>query len=158
LMAQSYTETALMFSRQKPGGSARILGMGGAQISLGGDFSSAYSNPAGLGMYNRSEFSFTPGYSQTKNNGSYFAGSSLISDGNTDTRTSLSIPGFGLVFSKPKNDEGFVQGAFGITVTRLNDFNSNIHYNGVNSSSSLIDFFINDAYGGDPSQFDENGQ
>lgn len=157
LMGQSYTETALMFSRSMPAGSARMLGMGGAQISLGGDFSSAYSNPAGLGMYNRSEFSISPGYYQLKNTGSYLAGSSVMSNGNTDTKSSLSIPGFGAIFSRPQNEEGFIHGTFGITVTRLNDFNSNIHYQGVNSSSSLIDYFINQANGGTPDQFEENG-
>src|SRR5688572_7860212 len=80
--AQSYAETAMMFSRTKPTGSARILGMGGAQLSVGGDFSSAYSNPAGLGMYNRSEVSFTPGYFDIQTNGSYYSGDNLISDAN----------------------------------------------------------------------------
>ncbi|HEU5290319.1 MAG TPA: long-chain fatty acid transporter, partial [Cyclobacteriaceae bacterium] len=59
--AQGFVENALLFSRTKPGGSARIQAMGGAQIALGGDFSSALSNPAGLGMYNRSEITFSPG-------------------------------------------------------------------------------------------------
>jgi hypothetical protein len=163
LMAQSYTETALMFSRTQPAGSARMLGMGGAQISLGGDFSSAYSNPAGLGMYNRSEFSITPGYYSLTNTGSYFAGS-LLSDHNTDTRTALSIPGLGLIFSKPQNENGFIHGTFGITVTRLNDFNSNLSYSGVNDKNSLIDYFLNEAnfngqngFDGSPAQFDEGG-
>lgn len=176
LMAQSYTETAIMFSRQRPGGSARILGMGGASVSLGGDFTSAYSNPAGLGMYNRSEFSITPGYFQMKTTGNYFGtatvdpdnfivGSSPIATRQMDTKTSLSIPGFGLIFSKPKGDIGFLRGTFGITVTKLNDFNSNVSYRGVNSTSSLIDYFINEANlagqqgrVGDPSQFDAGGE
>jgi hypothetical protein len=157
LMAQTYTETALMFSRTKPAGSARILGMGGAQISLGGDISSAYSNPAGLGMYNRSEFSITPGYYQLQNTGSYFAGNSLISDGNTETKTSLSIPAFGLVFSRPQNEEGFIHGSFAVTATRVNDFNSNINYSGTNDRNSLIDYFLNEATGGTPDQFDSGG-
>ena len=42
------------------GGTARIRAMGGAATSLGGDLSSAYLNPAGLGFYNRSDFSITP--------------------------------------------------------------------------------------------------
>lgn len=157
LMAQSYTETALMFSRTQPTGSARMLGMGGAQISLGGDFSSAYSNPAGLGMFNRSEFSISPGYYSLTNKGTYTAGNSILSSNNTDTKTSLSIPGLGLIFSKPQNEAGFIHGTFGITVTRLNDFNSNISYGGVNGSSSLIDYFINQANGGTPDQFDDGG-
>jgi hypothetical protein len=60
MQAQTYTETALLFSRIRAGGSARIQSMGGAQVSLGGDYSSASSNPAGLGFFNRSEFTVTP--------------------------------------------------------------------------------------------------
>ena len=158
LMGQSYSETALMFSRTRPTGSARILGMGGAQISLGGDFSSSYSNPAGLGMYNRSEFSITPGYMSLTNNGTYLAGDSFISGQNTDTRTALNIPGISLVFSKPQNGGGgFIHGSFGISMTKVNDFNSNIHYKGTNTSSSLIDYFINQANGGFPDQFSSDG-
>jgi hypothetical protein len=150
LMAQTYSESALLFSRTRPAGSARILGMGGAQISLGGDFSSAASNPAGLGMYNRSEFSISPGYLSFNTSGTYSAGSSL-SDHNNDTKTALNIPGFGLVFSKPQdNGGGFIRGTFAITMTKVNDFNSNIHYQGVNQSNSLIDYFIQQANGNTP--------
>lgn len=158
LMAQTYSETALLFSRLRPTGSARILGMGGAQVSLGGDFSSAFSNPAGLGMYNKSEFTITPGYTSLTNKGSYYAGNSLISDNNTDTRTAVNIPGISLVFSKPQDGEaGFIHGSFGVSMTRLNDFNSNIHYQGVNTRSSLIDYFIEQANGGTPDQFGSDG-
>jgi hypothetical protein len=158
LMAQSYSETALMFSRLKPAGSARILGMGGAQVSLGGDYSSAYSNPAGLGMYNKSEFTISPGYTSLNNTGTYSSGSSFISGGNTDTRTSLAIPGLSLVFSQPQEgDGGFIHGSFAVTMTRLNDFNSNIHYKGTNSDNSLIDYFISQANGATPDQFGSNG-
>lgn len=157
LMAQSYTETALMFSRTRPTGSARILGMGGAQISLGGDFSSSYSNPAGLGMFNRSEFTITPGYLNINTNGTYTAGNAILSDNNKDNRTALGIPGFGLVFSRPQNSSGFIHGSFGITMTRVNDFNTNIRYEGNNSSSSLIDYFIDQANGDTPDQFADGG-
>src|SRR5690606_21811866 len=56
--AYDYHELALLFSQYNYKGTARIQGIGGAQVSLGGDLSSALSNPAGLGFYNRSEFSF----------------------------------------------------------------------------------------------------
>jgi hypothetical protein len=59
--SQDYAETALLFSRTRPGGSARIQALGGSQIALGGDYSSAGSNPAGLGMFNKSEFTFSTG-------------------------------------------------------------------------------------------------
>lgn len=160
LMAQSYTELGLTFSRTRPAGSARILGMGGAQISLGGDFSSSFSNPAGLGMYNRSEFTITPGFQGVTNTGSYYGGDSFISGNNTDKRTALNIPGIALVFSKPQNnDGGFLQGSFAISMTKLNDFNSNVSYKGNNQSSSLIDYFLDNANGTRWDNFvrDQNG-
>lgn len=152
-LAQSFAETAMMFSRTRPIGSARIMGMGGAQISLGGDFSSAYSNPAGLGMYNRSEVAFMPSFGQINTNGQYFSGETKLSSGNTDFRTSLNFSGLGIMFNNDHNDQGFLSGTFGITFTRTNDFNRNLRYRGTNPNTSLIDYFIQDATGGTPDQF-----
>lgn len=159
LMAQTYSETAGMFSRTRPTGTARILGMGGANVSLGGDLSSAYSNPAGLGMFNHSEFSITPGYTSFRNyNGDYYSGNTLLSSNNGDVRTGINVPNFGLAFSKPQNDEGFIRGTFAISMTRINDFNSNLHYEGgPNPNTSIIDYFINQANGYPNSQFDQGG-
>lgn len=155
--AQSYAETAMMFSRTKPSGSARILGMGGAQISLGGDFSSAYSNPAGLGMYNRSEVSFTPGYMDITTDGTYKSGSETLSIGNRGSKSNLNLNGLGLVFSRELQGAGLVRGTFGITFTRTNNFNRNIMYEGRNPNTSLIDYFIEDATGETPDQFSSGG-
>src|SRR5689334_23884466 len=69
--SQGYVESALTFSQTTPGGSARIQAMGGSQIALGGDYSSAASNPAGLGMFNRSEVSLTPGFASYKDQSDY---------------------------------------------------------------------------------------
>ncbi len=156
LMAQTYSELGLTFSQTKPAGSARILGMGGASVSLGGDFSSAYSNPAGLGMYNRSEFTITPGYMSLNNNGSYMSGGTNLSNSNSDTRTALNIPGISLVLSKPQDgDGGFIHGSFAVTMTRTNDFNSNIRYSGTNPNTSLIDYSLYWATGNQPEALDK---
>jgi hypothetical protein len=157
VVAQSYAETALMFSRTKPTGSARIMGMGGAQLSLGGDFSSAYSNPAGLGMYNRSEITFTPGYFDIQTNGSYYSGDNLISDNNTDARTNLNLAGLGLVFSRELQGSRLIRGTFAITLSRTNNFNRNVQYSGTNLNTSLIDYFIGQADGDTPDQFNSGG-
>ena len=69
--SQSFLDNALLFSQTSPGGSARIQAIGGTQISLGGDYSSALSNPAGLGMYNRTEITFSPGYTLSSVPASY---------------------------------------------------------------------------------------
>ncbi len=148
----SYKELALNFSRLNPGGSSRVQSLGGAQVSLGGDYSSAYSNPAGLGMYHRSEFTFTPGFNSSNINSTYL--------GNTvkDSNVKVIIPGASLVFYSPVEDRGsFLGGAFGISYNRTNNFNQSFTYEGINKDNSIIDGFIEDANGYTTSQFDSNG-
>lgn len=157
LNAQSFVESALMFSRTQPGGSARILAMGGAQTALGGDISTAASNPAGLGMYNRSEFSFSLGYFDLSNTGTYFSGNTELSANNRANRSQFRIPNFGIVFSSDKNSSGILKGNFAVSHTRLNDFNQNIEYGGLNPNTSIIDYFIEDATGLPPTQFKSGG-
>jgi hypothetical protein len=146
--AQSYVESALLFSRTRPGGSARIQGMGGSQIALGGDYSVGLSNPAGLGMYNRSEVTFTPAYSTYDTEAEYL--------GNFDksSTTKFVIPGLSLVLHMPLDKKGFVGGSFGISLSRTNDFNRSIKYHGRNDQTSIIDSFIDIANGGTTEQFE----
>ncbi len=150
---QSYTETALLFSRTQPGGSARIQALGGTQISLGGDYSSAFSNPAGLGMYNRSEFSLSVGQRGVTNDTRYFGQNTSEND------SKLMIPGFGAVFNVPSGRQGgsFIGGSFGISFNRTNDFNSTIRYAGANNANSIIPAFMENAWGDVTDQFMEDG-
>ncbi len=145
--SQSFVDNALLFSQTSPGGSARIQAIGGTQISLGGDYSSALSNPAGLGMYNRTEITFSPGYTLSGVSASYFG---------TQTKSSESkfyIPGASIIFHKPAVHEGdFIGGSFGFSATRTNDLNLNYSYTGENNNSSIIDYFIYDSYGINPQQ------
>ncbi len=147
----SFASEALFLSRTQPGGTARILGMGGSQTALGGDISSASSNPAGLGMYNRSEFSFTPGYTMTSSASSYL--------GNTDnqSKNTLIIPNLGMAFHKGKEGTtGFLGGTFGVSYNRISDYNNTFTYHGKNNDNSIIDYFLNNADGDTEAQFDSN--
>jgi hypothetical protein len=143
--AQDFIDNALLFSRTRPGGSARIQALGGAQVSLGGDYSSALSNPAGLGMYNRSEVTFSPGLIVNDISSGYLG---VKTDA---TKSMFVIPGLSLVYHHESGKErGFLGGSFGLSMTRTNDFNRKFNYQGTNSENSLIDYFIDDAYGIDP--------
>ena len=53
-------------------GTARYVGMGGAMSALGADLSVMGSNPAGIGMYRRSDIAFT-GSATVQPNGQAFA-------------------------------------------------------------------------------------
>jgi hypothetical protein len=147
--SQSYAETALLFSRSTPGGSARVQALGGSQIALGGDYSSALSNPAGLGMFNRSEFTFSAGLASHNTSANY------VGNNSDDNRSVFNIPGLSLVLNMPQDKGGFLGGSFGISMTRTNDFNSATTYSGFNSNSSIVDYFIDQANGSTTAQFDE---
>jgi hypothetical protein len=152
--AQDFVDNALLFSRVKPGGSARIQALGGAQVSLGGDYSSALSNPGGLGMYNRSEFTLSAGVISQNVSSNY------LNVTTTDSKSGFNIPGLSLVYHHDSGREkGFLGGSFAVTLSRINDFNYNFNYKGTNNQNSIVDYFIGDAYGKDPSTMliDNNG-
>jgi hypothetical protein len=129
---------ALRYSRTDFGGSARIQGMAGAQTALGADISTLSGNPAGLGLYRRSEISFTPGISLSGSESSLNGRSS-----STDQRNIINIPSLGIVFTKRKADtdeSDWRSGAFGIGLTRLNNFQNRFSYSGpVNQTESFIE-------------------
>src|SRR5215204_5430306 len=63
LVSKSQNEVdALRYSQVMTGSTARSLSMGGAFGALGADFSSLSTNPAGLGVYRKSEFTFSLGF------------------------------------------------------------------------------------------------
>ncbi|MFM7852429.1 MAG: OmpP1/FadL family transporter [Flammeovirgaceae bacterium] len=163
VQAQNYfIEQALLFSRQNAGGSARIQGMGGAQVALGGDFSSALSNPAGLGMYNRNEFSITPALTFHNASGNYTTyevqQNNVVPNlsNSSASGTNLSLPGLSIVFGAGKNTERepFYGGTFAITLNRVNDFNGSMQYQGQNNGSSIINYFLEVSEGYTKDQFD----
>src|SRR6218665_118737 len=134
-------ERALLFSRTSPGGSARIQGMGGAQTALGGDISSAYSNPAGLGMYNHSEIIASIGIQHTTIDSKYFGNSS------SSGRANFNLPALGAVFcSHERNNEGFIGGTFSISYNRGNSFIQEMKYKGINPNNSYIDRLLGTAW------------
>jgi hypothetical protein len=140
---QGFVENALLFSRTKPGGSARIQAMGGAQIALGGDFSSALSNPAGLGMFNRTEITFSPAFN------TYQTTSNHLGKKESDSKGLLNIPGLSVVYHAPQEKGKFLGGSFAISMTRVNDFNNTFRYSNTDFGSSIIDYFIENANASD---------
>lgn len=148
----TYPEEALIISRIGVGGTARIQGMAGAQNSLGGDISSAYYNPAGLGMYNRSDLAVSPGFLMS-NIGSTYQGNNTSQSSNN-----FMIPNIGIAFHTNKDgSKGLWGGTLGINFNRTNNFNNTFSYQGINTDNSIIDRFIQNANGSDVSQFSSTG-
>ena len=137
--AQIYEENALSISRPFTGGTARIQSLGGAGIALGGDISAAHLNPAGLGFYNRSEVSFTPAFNLPSTSSTYL--------GNTldDNKFNFNFQNLGVAINNPRGQydgRAWKGGTFGISVSRTNDFQNQLRYEGANAITDFIDFAV----------------
>lgn len=137
-----YANDALRFSQTNYGSTARFKAMGNAQIGVGGDISSLGGNPAGLGLFTKSEFSLTPEFNQSGINANYL-------DQNSNTNKSqLNINQLGAVFYAPMykqrgqdTKKGLVSAVFGIGYNRNNDYHTEINYSGNNNRTSIADYF-----------------
>ena len=130
-----YGQDALRYSVFQTTGSARIQGMGGNSTPLGGDISSAFNNPAGLGFYNRSEFVLTPSIQTTRSNTVYLGESA------EQQASSTKINQVGIVFNQQGVGTRKKRASFAIGYNRLIDFSSDFRYQGTNQRSSITDFF-----------------
>ncbi|TDQ10977.1 OmpP1/FadL family transporter [Pedobacter metabolipauper] len=142
IYAQSYAPDALKFSQSNFGSTSRFKGMAGAQIGVGGDMSSLGANPAGLGLFTKSEFSLTPEFNGMKGDALYLGSSTKSS------KNQLNLNNMGIVFYspalKPKGEDtgkGLISTVFGIGYQRNNDFSANFNYGGTNTVNTIGDYF-----------------
>jgi len=134
-----YSNDALRFSQTNYGSSARFKGMGNAQIGVGGDISSISGNPAGLGLFTRSEFVFTPEFNGTT------ANSSFLGNTSTTNKSQLNLNQLGVVFNMPTyrmkgqdTQKGLVSATIGVSYNRTNDYGAEANFSGTNTSTSVI--------------------
>jgi hypothetical protein len=144
-----YVEDALRYSQDFPAITARSLSMGGAFTSLGGDFSSVLLNPAGLGLYRKSEFEFTPMLDYTNTNSTYYGTKS------SDYRYQFNLGSLGYVGTyNSSREKGLVSASLALGFVRQNNFNRNVYIRGTNPNNSLTDYFMNNAQGVNPENLD----
>ncbi|OQP40866.1 hypothetical protein A4H97_14755 [Niastella yeongjuensis] len=124
-------EDVIRMSWNVPSGTARSQAIGGAIGALGGDITSTFVNPAGLGFYKVSEIVLTPGFTLAHSEGDYRGTSTRSSNAN---RFNMSTTGFVSANNTPENK--WVSKAFSIAVNRAANFNNSIYYKGNNDYSS----------------------
>lgn len=154
--AQSgYYEDAYRFSRNNPSGSARIIGIGGTQWSLGGDVSNIAGNPAGLGFFRTSEMTASLGYTDWRVDTRY------LGQNKTYNTSNFSLPNISYVAASPKDpleSRAFKGGAFGVSYQRIANFNTEYgYYSDQQGETSIIDFYLQDASGIRESQIENYG-
>jgi len=127
---------ALRYSWLTQNGTARNQAIGGAGASLGGEFSSLFINPAGLGFYKTNEFVLTPGYS-LKNFNSTYKNNQASSNNNN-----FNLGASGLLFSSSTPQQKVKSFTFAMGVNRIADFNKHIYYKGQNNTSSYSEKYL----------------
>jgi hypothetical protein len=135
----SYEALAKMFSQPTTTGTARFQAIGGNHSALGADVSSAAGNPAGLGFYTRSEFSFTPSFQSINNKSIYAVEPNRTTSSDVNN---FNIANIGVVFGggEPSYREGW-RGSFAISYSRQNTLFNNIQFSGTGATSSLTDSY-----------------
>lgn len=135
----NYEALARQFSQTNPQGTARMMGIGGSHSAIGADLSTLTANPAGLGMYTRSELSITGLYNAVSNTSNYLGNSSSAS------ANGLGIGNAGVVFSGRKNQNvsrgAWRGGSWGLGYSANNQYLSKIRFGGENQGSSMVDYF-----------------
>jgi hypothetical protein len=129
---------ALRYSLINYGGTARFSALSGAYGAVGADFSSLSQNPAGIGLYRKSEFSITPMVS-SNNTTSSFQGQS-----NYDHNNRMYLGNVGYVYSQNmKGHAGaLVQMQFGFGVNMMASFNNRMVISGFNDQNSLLTTYV----------------
>jgi len=134
---------ALRYSQNFNGGTARYVGMGGALGAVGGDLSTTYNNPAGLGVYRSSQFTFTPNLVFNSTSSAY------IDRTSNDFRTNFNVNNVGFVSSmvKKDNNSGLVAVNWAFSYNRTNNYHFNEDIIGVNNNNSMTDYFADNSNG-----------
>ena len=136
---------APMVSQTTLSGTARFQSIGGATTALGADMGTLGSNPAGLGMYRKSDMSITGGLGHVGTNAAYQQNDpTSIKTG----KTYAFLPNAGMVFTSQNADSNssWKGSAFGLSYNRISDYQQKFSYTGTNNNS-LADYMVNKANG-----------
>ncbi len=130
----------LRYSQQNSFTTARSAGMAGAFGGLGADLSSLSSNPAGLGLYRRGDFSFSPNFGGS--------GSSTAFNGQNskDSDFHFKLNSIGFVTAQESEKPIINKAAFGLGYNQLANFNHSFTIKGT-SDNSILDVFADQIAG-----------
>jgi len=130
---------ALRYSWFTQSGTARSQAAGGAMVSLGGDLTALFVNPAGLGFFKTGEFLLTPAFSFQNNKANYLDQTEKARDNQFNFGAS------GLILPMGGNRKGNWRNfTFGLGVNRVANFNNRVELNGLNNQSSYSEKYLED--------------
>ena len=124
ITAITYAQDVQRFAERQVIGTARYVAMGGAMTAIGGDPSAALDNPAGLGLYRRSEIMRTLDETIDR----------TYQSGTNDRygRSRFAAPQISAIWSlgNPQRIRGLIYSNFMLSSNRLATYNRDIHAEG----------------------------
>lgn len=117
-------------------GTAKSAAMGNAMGAVGSDFSAITINPAGLGLYRKSTFLFTPEFYSISTESEYKNGRG------SDRSFKVPFNNFGITWTQEFNSGALKSVSFSLGVNRLNNYAYSSYVNGDNPYTSLIDAYL----------------
>lgn len=126
-------EDAVRYSWLPVNGSARINSVGGVVGSLGGDISSVYGNPAGIGFFNTREVVLSLNWLSQQMNATYREEKSK-----SQNNTMLLSP-VGVVIGLGTNYEKTQLSTIAFSLNQTANFNARYSYKGLNNYSSFTE-------------------
>ncbi|MGQ1908166.1 OmpP1/FadL family transporter [Marinifilum sp. RC60d5] len=141
-------DDALLYSKQYYNGTARSTAMGGAFGALGGDFTAIAINPAGVAVYQSSEFTFTPEFSFNDTKSFNMDAKTTLND----DKYSFGISNVGFVSAnKQRLNSGSLKNFnFAIGYNKLNNFRKTAMSSAPSAPSSLLDVMVANSNGKSP--------
>lgn len=118
------------------GGTARNQALGGAGGSLGGEFTTLFANPAGLGFFKTGDIVITPSFLVNTNSAEYL-GKFSAADGQK-----FGISASGILFTTNYQGKKIRNLTTGIGVNKSANFNNAIYYQGKNTSTSFSEQYL----------------
>lgn len=136
-------DDAIRYSWTPIGGTALSMAMGGTTGAIGGDFTSASINPAGLGLYRQSEWGISAGLAVASVKSNY------LGSGDDDRKVNFNIPNIHLVAYSPNANrlktQGWLSTTFSVGYNKQANLCEIIRFSGNNAQNSMVNAFIEEA-------------
>ena len=128
---------AIRYSQTYLGGTAKSLSMAGAMGGIGADASSASFNPAGLGVYRRTEYALTPSL--------LFSSASVDYRGTNrqDSKEHFNFKNLSLVIAQKSNSNNLSYWQFSFGMNETANYTGYRLMEGRNADNSLLDYYVN---------------
>jgi hypothetical protein len=136
-------EDAIRYTWYPQNGTARALAIGGAIGSLGGDITSNFVNPAGIGFYKTNEATLSAGFLMNKQKISYKG----FQQNDDKNYFGLGTSGVAFAIANENSNTSNTKSA-SIAFTQKVNFNNIVHYKGFNNNSSYSEVFAEELASG----------